>query len=255
LNNDATSQLGSIGNSQSSSTTTKIESTSITNIRNKISNEIETKITDEMIITSKQTLSQHLTYKDIDATDSVDFNISNNATAFLKTKSISDTTEKIIAAVVDSQVVKESIEAKTKAENEIIQKATAGGFAELLESVGKMFGNILSGGLTPIIIIVSVVIIIVLFFLFRPSSQPPPYGMPPPPYGMPQQPPPYGMPQQPPPYGMPQQPPPYGMSQYQQAGPPAGSGFFDSATSALESAGELKDMLKKPRKKFGKKKK
>jgi hypothetical protein len=254
LNQDATSQLGSIGNSQSSSTTNTVDNTTTTNIRNKISTEIETKITDEMIITSKQTINQHLKYLDIDATDSVDFNLSNNATAFLKSSAILDTTDKIINTVVDSQVVKESIETKTKVENEAIQKSKAGGFGELFESIGTMFGNILGGGLTPIIIIVAVVILIIMFFVFRPSSQPPsPYGMPPP-YGMSQQPPPYGMPQQPPPYGMPQQPPPYGMSQqppqYQQ-------GFFDSATSALESAGELKDMLKNNsgKKKFGKKKK
>ena len=265
LNQEATSQLGSIGNNQSSATNTNIETTSITNIRNKISTEIETKITDEMIITAKQTIKQTQQFRNLVINESNDFNLSNNATALLKTVAISSTTDKIINAVVESQAVKESIEAKTKVENESIQKAKAGGFGELFESIGTMFGNILSGGLTPIIIIVSVVILIVMFFVFKPSSQPPPYGMPqyPPqysptsPYDM-SQPPQYGMPQ-PPQYGMPQ-PPQYGMPQppqYQQAGPAAGSGFLDSATSAMESAGDLKKMLKKNvgKKKFGKKKK
>jgi hypothetical protein len=261
LNQDSTSQLASIGNSQSSATTTNFETTSITNIRNKISNEIETKITDETIITAKQSIKQTQQFRNLVINESNDFNLSNNATALLKTVAISSTTDKIIAAVVDSQVVKESIETKTKVENELIQKTQAGGFAELFESIGTMFGNILSGGLTPIIIIVSVIILIIMFFVFRPSSQPPPYGMPqyPPqysptsPYDM-SQPPQYGMPQ-PPQYGMPQPP------QYQQAGPQAGpaagSGFLDSATSAMESAGDLKKMLKKSvgKKKFGKKKK
>jgi hypothetical protein len=245
LNQDSTSQLGSIGNSQSSATNTNIETTSITNIRNKISTEIETKITDEMIITAKQTIKQTQQFRNLVINESNDFNLSNNATALLKTAAISNTTEKIITAVVDSQAVKESIETKTKVENEQIQKTKAGGFGELFESIGTMFGNILSGGLTPIIIIVSVIILIIMFFVFRPSSQPPPYGMPqyPPQYSPTS---PYDM-SQPPQYGMPQ-PPQYGMSQppqYQQAGPAAGSGFLDSATSAMESAGELKKMLKK----------
>jgi hypothetical protein len=253
LNQDSTSQLASIGNSQSSATTTNFETTSITNIRNKISNEIETKITDETIITAKQSIKQTQQFRNLVINESNDFNLSNNATALLKTVAISSTTDKIIAAVVDSQVVKESIETKTKVENELIQKTQAGGFAELFESIGTMFGNILSGGLTPIIIIVSVIILIIMFFVFRPSSQPPPYGMPqyPPQYSPTS---PYDM-SQPPQYGMPQPP------QYQQAGPQAGpaagSGFLDSATSAMESAGDLKKMLKKSvgKKKFGKKKK
>jgi hypothetical protein len=259
LDQDAKTQFGSSGKGQSTTTSTETNDATITTVSDFIDFKVNTDISDSAIQTAIQEISQSKYFEDVDLTGNGRGNLTimNKADVFLKSTLISTCTDAIISSVVSSQVVQEDIEAKTKVQNEMKQKLVAGGFGELLESFGTMFGNIFSGGLTPIIIIVCVVILIFMFFLFgsQSSSQPQysPYGMPQPqysPYGMPQPQPQYSPQPQPQPQYSPQPQPqysptsPYGMPQYQQAPPLNGSGFFGSIAEDLSTS-----MIKKGRKK------
>jgi hypothetical protein len=166
LDQDATSQLGSIGNDQKSVTVTKTDTTSKSTVLNKFRNELINKISPQVIQTAKATILLKHNYKNgILIENSSNIQIRNSADAFIQSKIISNTTNDAISKVVDTQKATEILEIQDKVKNESKQTAKAGGFAEILESFGKMIGNIFGfEGILPIIIIACVAFIAYKFY-------------------------------------------------------------------------------------------
>jgi predicted lipid-binding transport protein (Tim44 family) len=124
-------------------------------------------------------IKQKIYYDNITLDNVSGFAMRNAADAFTQSKTVSSSVNKAIAAVVDSQSVKEKIDMETKVKNETIQKAKAGGFAEIIDSagglLGSIFGGLAMGAMMPFIILAGVFIFfMILSKLFSSSSKPAP---------------------------------------------------------------------------------
>jgi hypothetical protein len=208
LDQKAKSELGSIGGDQDISTTTKLDNTTINNIRNKINLEVKTELSDETLLSAKATALQDIRFDEgITITNSSNIEITNVAESFLDSQIVSKIVNNIVNKLVDSEIVSEHLGIKTTDSVETTQVAETTGFGALFESIGKMVGNIFgglaSGAMTPFMIIIGIIIVFMVLFKWMGSSQPQPQPQP-----QPQQymqypyypPPPYYLPQQPPQY-------------------------------------------------------
>ena len=155
LEQDASTQLGSLPmNENDMKSHTSITSGTYTNIRNAIAVTIDNTINKTSILEAKQSainsfkVGGNLIIIDVDG-----FSQTNEVIAFLQSNVVSTSVNTIINAVVESQAVTEVIEAKTKERLELSQTAKAGGFAELVDSLGSAIGNIFGAAILPFIII------------------------------------------------------------------------------------------------------
>jgi hypothetical protein len=174
MDKEATSQTGSTGNTQTTETDTEKKTTTKNITKTTIKNDIEVKIAPETIQETKLRISQKNISKSIQLENVSNFKIRNAADAFLQSKAISSAITDITREVLNTQSANEALQIDTKIKNEDSQKAKAGGFAEMFESIGTMFGNIFgglaSGAFGPFMIIIGIIIVIIILFKFAGSS-------------------------------------------------------------------------------------
>ena len=179
LDQKAESSLGSMGNTQSSTTKTDVENTSYTNIRKLIDITVKTEIINDTIIDAKQTLFQQIEAGNISASGECEVNIGNIGISFLESEIISTAVNNVINKIADDTIIEEHIKTKTKDTVEVKQDTKSKGIGEVFESIGKMFGNILGAATGPmVIVIIGIVLVIIIFKLVgssNPQQQFPPY--------------------------------------------------------------------------------
>ena len=225
LNQDATSELGGVGNTQSSSTTHDIEGNTFTDIKNFVTTTINTTITNTAIMEAKSTVINDFDFGEgVFAIDSEDVEITNLAKVFLESEVVSTAVNAVVNKIVNSPAVTEHIEAKVKTETDTTQKAKSEGLAGIVDSIGGIVSSIF-GAFWIIPIFIILLVIGGIAYKMSQSQQQQPYpGQPGPPgYG----PPGYGQPG----YGQPGRPGQPG--QPGQPGPGGLGGLENIATAAL----------------------
>jgi hypothetical protein len=163
VDQEAKTQLGSfVGNNNNSDISTDIQNKTITDVRTAIKTTVENKVTDKVIQEAKTFMKQVIqTKKDLIITGDNN-SVRNQADSFLKAGVISKEINTIVNAVMNTNAVTEKIDVQNKIVNDTTQKATSTGFAEIFESVGKMFSSIFTGLMGPGIIIVVVIILVII---------------------------------------------------------------------------------------------
>lgn len=175
LEQEAKTQLGTLfGNTNDAKTSTDVENKTITDIKTGVLTTVENKITSKVISEAKIFMKQVIQLKGKLKISGNDVTIKNEADSFLKAGQISNEINKLINLAVNSNTVTEKIEAQNKVVNDTTQKATSTGFAEIFESIGKMFSSIFTGLMGPGIIIVGIIILTMIMksMMSRQSGQP-----------------------------------------------------------------------------------
>jgi hypothetical protein len=171
LKQNVETELGS----SSSKSTIKSGSDNDITIEDKFKNTltflVESELTIDTIQEAKQDIVFGIHLEDVFFEDNEEVNIINSITTFLQSKIIASSINKVVATIVDTQSVQAQIESKIKQETDITQEVKNKGFGGLLESAGKMIGNIFGGLLTPLIIVIVIIIAIVVVFKFISSKE------------------------------------------------------------------------------------
>lgn len=163
LQQEAKTQLGSLfGNTNDSKTSTDVQNKTATNIKTAISTTIENKITDKVIQEAKTHMKQTIQTKKNLTINGDGNSVRNQADSFLKAGVVSKEINNIVSAVMNSNTVTEKLAVQNKVVNDTTQKATSTGFAEMFESIGKMFSSIFTGLMGPGIIVVVVIILVII---------------------------------------------------------------------------------------------
>lgn len=185
LDQKAESSLGSMGNTQSSTTKTDVENTSYTNINKLIDITVKTEVTIETILEAKQEAYNSIEVGKITMKGGSEFTLGNSLNAFLDSKIITKAVNSVINKIADDTIIEEHVKTNTKETVEVKQDTKSKGIGEVFESIGKMVGNIFSGAamgaMGPLIIIIVVILVgILLYKLSSSSSQPQQYQQYPP---------------------------------------------------------------------------
>lgn len=171
LKQNVETELGS----SSSKSTIKSGSDNDITIEDKFKNTltflVESELTIDTIQEAKQDIVFGINLEDVFYEDNEEVNIINSITTFLQSKIIASSINRVVSTIVDTQSVQAQIESKIKQETDITQEVKNKGFGGLLESAGKMIGNIFGGLLTPLIIVIVIIIAIVVVFKFISSKE------------------------------------------------------------------------------------